>query len=180
MDIYHIAIEEYELEDDNGKHKLIYSYFGLAIYFAQCLEETFSNMIIIHRIVNNNIKTNNEINEIVDSIENSKKTMGNFIHEVKQVYNLTEELENSLIESLNTRNYIVHKYFKLHIEKFSSDIGKREMLNYFCNFISTVKKIDKDLERYYQIYMQKLNMTEELLNQIMNEMNDLEILRDQE
>ena len=179
MNIYKVAIEEYELEDDNGKHKLIYSYFGLAIYFAQCIEETFSNMIILHRIVNKKIKTNSEVNEIIDSIENSKETMGNFIHEVKQAYKLTETLENSLIESLNTRNYIVHKYFKLHIEKFSSEIGKKEMLNYFCSFITSVKKVDKELESYYQSYMQKLNMTDELLNSIMHEMKSVEAKRDQ-
>ena len=178
MDIYKIAIEEYELEDDNGKHKLIYSYFGLAIYFAQCIEKTFSNMIILHRIVNKKIKTNSEVNEIIDSIENSKKTMGNFIYEVKQAYKLTEALENSLIESLNTRNYIVHKYFKLHIEKFSSEIGKKEMLNYFCSFITSVKKVDKDLESYYQSYMQKLNITDELLNSIMHKMEAVEAKRD--
>ena len=179
MDIYDIAIEEYEQEDDNGKHKLIYSYFGLSIYFAQCLEETFSNMIILHRIVNKKIKTNKEVNEIIDAIENSKKTMGNFIHEVNQVYKLTEVLKNNLIESLNTRNYIVHKYFKLHIEKFSSEIGKQEMLKYFCNFITSVQQIKKEMESYYQSYMQKLNMTDELLNNIMHEMKETEVKRDQ-
>ena len=180
MDIYEVAMKEYELEDDNGKHKLIYSYFGLAIYFSQCIEETFSNMIILHRIVNKKIKTNSEVNEIINSIENSKKTMGNFINEVKHAYKLTEALENSLKESLNTRNYIVHKYFKLHIEKFSSEIGKKEMLNYFCNFITSVKKVDKDLESFYQSYMQELNITDELLDNIIQKMKTEEIKRDEQ
>ena len=36
---YDIAKSEYETEDDNGRHLLVYAYFGLAIYFGQCLEE---------------------------------------------------------------------------------------------------------------------------------------------
>ena len=41
---YENALEEYFNEDENGKHKLVYVYFGLSVYKSQCLEETFSNM----------------------------------------------------------------------------------------------------------------------------------------
>lgn len=34
MVTYKDALAEYESEDDNGKHRLIYSYFGLSIYFS--------------------------------------------------------------------------------------------------------------------------------------------------
>ncbi|MCE3269429.1 MAG: hypothetical protein K0R49_1683, partial [Burkholderiales bacterium] len=53
----------------------------------------------------------------------SKMTMGNFIKEVKQSYNLTNESIEQLDQILEMRNYLAHKYFKLHINKAYSKTG---------------------------------------------------------
>lgn len=45
MKQYETDLGEYESEDDNGRHRIVYAYFGLAVYFSQCLEETFSRML---------------------------------------------------------------------------------------------------------------------------------------
>ena len=50
MTKYELALQEYKEENEDGKHKLIYAYFGLAVYFSQCLEETFSIMLWTDRI----------------------------------------------------------------------------------------------------------------------------------
>ena len=50
MTQYETALGEYESEDDNGRHRIVYAYFGLAVYFSQCLEEIFSRMLWIDRI----------------------------------------------------------------------------------------------------------------------------------
>jgi ADP-ribosylglycohydrolase len=69
---FEIAKNEYFLEEtDNNKVKLVYAYFGSSIYHGQCLEETFSMMLITDKIFKKALTTNAEINEIVDTIENS-------------------------------------------------------------------------------------------------------------
>ncbi|MFD2562633.1 hypothetical protein [Aquimarina rubra] len=178
MNRYEIAIEEYESSEDDGKHKLIYAYFGLAIYFSQVLEETFSIMLWTDRIFKKKVKSNKEVNEIIDAIENSKKTMGVFINEVKQTYSLPEQLIESLKKVLEKRNYIVHKYFKLEIQKIASDLGKREMLQYFCSFIDNVKEIDEELNKYYLDYKLRLGITEETIDQLVKEMKEEELERE--
>jgi uncharacterized protein with HEPN domain len=178
MTRYEIAIEEYESEDDDGRHKLIYSYFGLAVYFCQCLEETFSIMLWTDRIFKKKVKTNKEVNEIIDAIENSKRTMGNFINEVKQSYSLPEVLETKLTEVLNKRNYLVHKYFKLEIQKVYSEIGRKDMLKYFCGFIDEAKSIDEKLKVYYSHYTEKLGLSEKRIEELMDEMKKEELLRE--
>jgi hypothetical protein len=42
---YEITLEEFNSEDENGRCRLVYAYFGLAIYFSQCLEETLAIML---------------------------------------------------------------------------------------------------------------------------------------
>jgi|TARA_R110002033_G_scaffold87544_1_gene137556 hypothetical protein len=174
---YENAIFEYENEDDDGKHRLIYAYFGLAIYISQCIEETFSNMLWTHRVCNDNVKTKKELNDIIDIFENSKKTMGNFINEVKKNYELPNELKDDLENILARRNFLVHKYFKLEVQKFHTEFGQKEMLKYFSNFIDETKIIDNKLMSYYNIYRQKLGITEESIEQAMAEMEKEEIER---
>ncbi|MDD5158578.1 MAG: hypothetical protein PHI47_00905 [Sulfuricurvum sp.] len=169
MSTYQIAINEYNPEDDDGKHKLIYAYFGLAVYIGQCLEETFSMMLFTDRIIKNKVKTNKEVNEIIDLIDSSKKTMGAFINEVKQSYLLSDELRDKLAEILERRNYLVHKYFKSEIQKFASELGQKEMLNYFSNFIDDSKNIDNELKPYYSEHLKYLGITEEMVNKMIDE-----------
>lgn len=174
---YDIAKNEYKAEDDAGRHRLVYAYFGLAIYFGQCLEETFSIMLWTDRIFKKKVKTNVEVNKIIDAIENSKKTMGNFINEVKQSYNLTTAIVEQLDKILETRNYLAHKYFKLHIAKFHSEIGQLEMIKFFCGFIDDSKYLDEKLKIYYTDYTTKLGLTDEKIIQLMTEMKEQELKR---
>ncbi|MFA7086006.1 MAG: hypothetical protein WC145_04995 [Aliarcobacter sp.] len=173
---YENALEEYFNEDENGKHKLVYVYFGLSVYKSQCLEETFSNMLLLNRICNKSLKSLEDIdNEILSS---SKKTMGNLIREVKIEYKLTNKLEEDLFEILNKRNYLVHKYFKENIQKFFTELGQKEMLSFFLEFIDESTRIDNELEIYYQDYKNNLSLTDDVIENIMNKMKEEEILRE--
>lgn len=171
MKQYETDLGEYESEDDNGRHRIVYAYFGLAVYFSQCLEETFSRMLWIDRIFKNKIKTNREVNDIIDAIEGSKRTMGNFISEIGQSYKLSEELGGEeLIILLDKINYLVHKYFKLEITRFYSELGQKEMIKYFCDFIHDSEEIDHELKSYYTIYTEKLGITDDKIEKLMADM----------
>lgn len=134
-------------------------------------------MLSTDRVFKKKVKTNEEVNAIIDAIENSKKTMGNFINEVKQSYSLTIEISDQLDKILATRNYLAHKYFKLNIEKFYSEIGQLEMIKYFCDFIDTSKHLDEELKVYYTKYTDKLGLTQERIEQWMSEMKRQELKR---
>lgn len=181
MTRYEIALIEFESATAEGEHeKLIYAYFGAAIYYAQCLEESFSMMLWINRIFKEQAKSSDEINEIIDAIENSKKTMGSFLNEVKQNYELSENHIAELESVLNRRNYLVHKYFKLEIQKFHSDKGKKEMLKYFADFIEDTVLIDDELQKYFLNYKIRLGFTEDKIAKLLEKMKQKELQRDLE
>lgn len=175
---YDIAKKEYEIEDDDGRHRLVYAYFGLAIYFGQCLEETFSIMLWTDRIYKNKVNTNKEVNEIIDAVENSKKTMGLLINEVKQSYSLPENISNKLKTILDRRNYLVHKYFKLEIQKCYSDLGRKEIIKYFTDFIDDSEELDEQLTEYYKKYTDRLGLTEKRREELMDQMKREELERE--
>lgn len=178
MSTYNDALEEYSAEDENGKTRLIYAYFGLAVYFSQILEETFSIMLWTDRIFKKKVKTNKEVNDIITAIEKSKKTMGNFINEVQQSYSLTDKLTDDLKSILEKRNYLVHKYFKLEIQKCYSDLGRKEMLEYFGNFIDQIKQINFELNDYYSKYTNRMGFTKEKIEELVEEMKKEELNRE--
>jgi hypothetical protein len=134
-------------------------------------------MICTNKILKKNIKTSQEINEIIDSVENSKKTMGNFIHEVKQAYDLSNEVEKFLTDMLAKRNYLIHKYFKLEIAKFYSDKGRKEMLHFLSTFVDDALELDKMLQYYQKEYRDKLGITDKTIERIMEEMTNAEKVR---
>ena len=110
------------------------------------------------------------MNDIIDAIEGSKRTMGNFISEVGQNYKLSEELKGKLIILLDKRNYLVYKYFKLEITRFYSELGQKEMIKYFCDFIHDSEEIDHELKSYYTIYTEKLGITDNKIEKLMADM----------
>ena len=177
MSTYKEALNEYENEDENGKLRLIYTYFGLSIYFIQVIEETFSIMLWTNRIFKKKVKSNREVNEIIDSIENSKKTMGPIINEIKQSYALTSKTANDLKQVLEKRNYLVHKYFKFEIQKCYSELGRKEMLQFFGEFIDQSRELDSELNNYFRKYTDKLGLTKEKIEEIGNQMKKEEMHR---
>lgn len=164
---YQEALNEFEQEDENGRSRLVYAYFGLAVYFGQVLEEALTQMLWMHRFFKQNKQTNEILNQIIDEFEKSKKTMGHIINEVKQAYSLSNEIELKLKEALSKRNYLVHRYFKDQIQKCYSEVGQKEMLQYFCNFIDHTSETDSALKPYFAGYMKKFGLTDEKLEEYM-------------
>ena len=93
---------------------------------------------------------------------------------------MPEDLKEDLKVILNKRNYLVHKYFKLEIQKVYSELGRKEMLRYFCDFIDDSKEIDDKLNSYYSNYTERLGITDDRIAQLMEEMKKEEIEREEQ
>lgn len=176
MSTFSDAISEYE-QNEQWQHTLVYSYFGSAVYFGQVLEQTFSMMLWMKRMFSKNRITKAEAQQIIDDVENSKNTLGRVINEIKDIYSIDPTLEADFEEILTARNYLVHKYFQLEINKFYSDLGRREMLKYFCDFIDKVMDVDSRLWNYYESYVLRMGVTPEKTDQLMREFQEEELQR---
>jgi hypothetical protein len=178
MGRYETILEEYLSENEDGKARLIYAQFGLAIYCTNCLEETFSIMIWTNRIFKQKAKSNKEVNDIIDEVENTKKTMGQLLNEIKENYGISENHQEILKNVLSKRNYLIHKYFRLEIQKIYSETGQKEMLKYFGDVIDETILIDRELNQYFEHYKLKLGFDDEKISKLVEEMKNEEIKRD--
>ncbi len=163
------AISEFVNQNEEDERiKLVYSYFGLAVYWAQCIEQTFENMIILYKIITEENVTRKYIDSIFQKIENSKATMGKQIHNIKRVYSISNIHEKELNEILRQRNYLAHNFFKDNSLKFYSNEGRKEMIEECVNFIDQSKSLDKELNLYYEKYKQEIGITEDVINNQLN------------
>lgn len=178
MGRYEEVLDEYLNENDDGRARLIYAQFGLAIYCTNCLEETFSIMLWTNRIFKQKAKINKEVNDIIDAVENTKKTMGNLLNEIKENYCISETHQELLKKVLAKRNYLIHKYFRLEIQKFYSEKGQKEMLKYLGDIIDETTLIDSELNQYFEHYKLRLGFDEEKIAELVAKMKEEEIKRD--
>lgn len=178
MGRYEDVLDEYLNEDEDGKARLIYAQFGLAIYCTNCLEETFSIMIWTNRIFKQRLKTTEEVKAIIDEVENTKKTMGQLLQEIKENYGLSEIHQQLLKKVLAKRNYLIHKYFRLEINKFYSETGQKEMLKYFGDSIDETMLIDAELQHYFEHYKLKLGFDDNKISELVAKMKEEERRRD--
>jgi hypothetical protein len=157
-------LTEWKLGNEDEKAKTIYATFGLVMYRAQVLEKTFEIMLMSKRLVNSQITSRQDWEDICDVIEHSRKTMGNMLHEVKAEYSLEQTDSLELRTLLQTRNYFAHKFFKVNSAKWFSRKGQEEMMIEMLDFIERVDSIDTKLETYMAHYRSKLGITQEKID----------------
>ncbi len=120
----------------------IYQLVGQIIENAQYLEFNLLLMlkydIILKAFDKSHAITIEKYHQLVIDAENKSmelkhKTMGEIIHNIREMNRLSEDEVNKLEKVLKTRNYLVHQYFKKHdFEHFYQD---EEFLNKEINYL---------------------------------------------
>lgn len=120
----------------------IYQLVGKIIENAQYLEFNLLLMlkydIILKAFDKSRAITIEKYHQLVIDAENKSmelkhKTMGEIIHNIREMNRLSEDEVNKLEKVLKTRNYLVHQYFKKHdFEHFYQD---EEFLNKEINYL---------------------------------------------
>jgi len=175
-----IAINQFNIADKERKSDLIPLYAGLAIYWAQCVEKTLENMLIVKELSEKGTLTSEIVDQTFDKIENSKATMGKLVYEVKSTFSLNNEHTNQLKNVLEMRNYFVHRFFKVNSFKPYTETGQKEMIIECATFIDDCRRIDKALALYYEEYYLKAGLTEDRIGELVLQAKQEEYDREQQ
>ena len=101
-----------------------YAHFGAAVFRAQTLETEIVNAMVIARLPEINLISRQEI----DAFMNRPLTLGQLLKELKKYAPVHDELEQTLQEALEKRNWLVHAYFKERAKEFMSSAGCNLMI----------------------------------------------------
>jgi hypothetical protein len=100
----------------------------------------------------------------------NKRTMGQLIGRLQKIDIPCDKLKIKLKEALTKRNWLAHAYFSERSMEFMSEAGRLKMISELELAQQLFSEIDTDVSSIYYEIADKNGLTEEVLNQIMEEM----------
>jgi hypothetical protein len=114
-----------EMSDDD-QHKEVYSYAGLALYYAQVVEQSLVQLIVVTQISEGKLDPSlPAYDKLVDRLD--RKTLGQALRSARAHTQLSDEQEAMATEALRLRNFVVHSFFRERIELFLTETGRKLM-----------------------------------------------------
>ncbi len=154
----------------------VYANAGLALYLAQCLEHEIVNSLGVVAIVQILGKkwpvTRTEIAEYqsqVDNIwdEHFERTLGQLLKVLnKSNAKISSSLDSDLRESLETRNRLVHRYFRERAEAWFQADGRKAMAEELKAMQEQFKKTDHALHEVTSRIRNACGITEETITRV--------------
>ncbi|UHG95140.1 hypothetical protein [Pseudomonas sp. 7-41] len=160
---------------DDSQHRDVYAHFGLAMYLAQCLEQSiFVHLMFFDFFPRNvkNFKEQERWQQDFDRYESEElgKTMGRLIQAFNDAGQPTDEIKVVLTNVLVQRNRLAHKYFSEKSIAFMTESGRSEMITelesiqeMFGTAMAMIDAITMPVARSY-------GLTEEMQRRVMEEM----------
>lgn len=157
-----------EIDEESWQTREVYAKYGLAMYFAQCLETGIINLLVALKLKDRGKITRTDIDLFME--ENYQKTLGILISSLKQEMKISEDLENDLKELLDIRNYLAHRYFRIKAFDFMNKNGRQHMISELDYFISKLESLDKKIESITGAILSKYCITDEMINKILEDL----------
>lgn len=163
--------------EESDHVKEVYAHFGIAMYLAQCVEQSLILLLVFHEFFPKNIKEktydNSELwaakydkyNDLVSS-----KTMGRLLGAVRGLEVLTEFQIEELKIALDKRNWLAHHYFSKRSMHFMSQEGRDSMIKELEECRDFLGGIDNSLMHEISSLNEKYGFSEEALEEIKQEM----------
>lgn len=161
---------------DESEHcKEVYAYFGLAMYRAQCVEQSLIQLLIFFDFFEKNapaFSTRDRWEADFDRFDReiSEKTMGRLLKHINNLGILDEELKDLLSMALNKRNWLAHHYFVDRAVDFVSERGRVDMIAELGELTDLFNAVEEALQPLSRSAALRYGITDEVLEQIQREM----------
>jgi len=162
--------------DPESEHvREVYAYFGLAMYWAQCLEQSmFQHLLFFDHFPRAaaSYTTPEKWAEDFDQYERQElgQTMGKLIRRLREAGQPTAEVEQALNEALKQRNWLAHGYFADRALEFTLQEGRDRMIIEPEGLRDKFRACTAQLDAITQPIAQNLGLTEERLARVEAEM----------
>ncbi|MCO7255851.1 hypothetical protein KSI86_16975 [Dickeya oryzae] len=157
---------------DTSEHcKEVYAYFGLAMYRAQCVEQSIVQLLIFFDFFIKNVpafSTRDKWEEGFDRFDKelSEKTMGQLLNLIRKLEILDKDIEVILSTALKKRNWLAHSFFFEHALDFISENGRNNMIKELNNSIDVFNSVEDILNPISHNAALKYGLTDEVLDEI--------------
>ena len=137
-------VKERLLDSDHSRD--VFTYFGLAVYSSQSLEQQLVNLLMLMKLSEGKIPTEEDFTEIYQRKLSS--SLGQLVQEIQHHFPFTKEETIQLTRIWKQRNYIVHDYVKERIQETFSPGGRYRMIRELTKFSDQAQMLEKKLQGY--------------------------------
>lgn len=163
------------LDPDSEQVREVYAHYGLAMYWAQCLEQSiFQHLLFFDHFPKAVAAYTTAENwaEDFDRYEARElgQTMGKLIHRLKEVGQPTDSLEQPLSDALKSRNWLAHGYFADRAVEFTMSGGREHMVAELEVLREQFRNCAEQLDAVSLPAARKRGFTDEMLARVESEM----------
>ncbi|BFH63766.1 hypothetical protein [Paenibacillus azoreducens] len=144
---------------DSDHSKELFAYFGLAVYYSQALEQQLVNLLVLMKISQGDIPTEEDLVDIY--YRKLSNSLGQLVQEIQHHFPFTPEETAQLKDVWKQRNYIVHDYFKERIQETFSPAGRSRMIRELSSFKRQAQDLERKLQKYTNELYAKLGLDQE-------------------
>ena len=156
-------------EPDYDDPKEALAFFGLAAYYAQCVEESIIILVAILNVMQPDRAKLTSYDDYLARLD--KRTLGKLINEdLKKTIQVDLGLQSRLEGLLVKRNYLVHHFFEKHSLKMLSKAGTRETIDELYELARTFREGDRILVETYEPLFEKMGVGRDLIEQELERM----------
>lgn len=153
----------------------VYAHFGLAMYWAQCLEQSiFQHLLFFDHFPKaiTAYTTPENWKKDFDKYEARElaQTFGKLIHRLREAGQPTDNIEMLLDESLKSRNWLAHGYFADRAVYFTIPEGRVRMITELEVLKDQFRNCTDQLDAISLPVARKFGFNEEMLAKVQAEM----------
>ena len=163
------------LDAESEQVREVYAYYGLAMYWAQCLEQSiFQHLLFFDhfpKAVSGYTTPENWAADF-DRYEARElgQTMGKLLRRLQEVGRPTEGIEGSLAEALKARNWLAHGYFADRAVELTTQDGRGKMLEELDGVRNKFQTCAAELDAVSLPAARALGFTDKMLEKVEAEM----------
>jgi hypothetical protein len=150
-----------DLDPDYDDPKEPYAFFGLAAYYAQCLEQSLILIIVALHAVNRKVTTRFTFDEAFARLE--KQRLSDLIKQLQTIMTIDDALNDTLYALLTKRNYLMHHFFSDNSAKWFGETSRRAMIDELRDLAQAFQDGDRMVVSLYEPLWAKLGVTEEIV-----------------
>lgn len=149
----------------------VYAHFGLAMYRAQCVEQSIIQLLIFFGFFPKHVPNFTSKEQWVADFDYftgdlSLKTMGQLIKQLRDLNAIDAEGDAKLSDALKKRNWLAHSFFVDHALTFLSEKGRWEMVQELENCTTYFNEVEEILNPIACNLGEKYGLTKERLREI--------------
>lgn len=156
-------------------YKEVYAYFGLAMFRAQCVEQSIIQLLIFLVFFKENATKFSSIEKWELDFDDfdktlSKKTMGHLLSALRELGVLNEVIESTLSKALTKRNWLAHGYFVDRAIEFLNKSGRNQMIGELEEIIELFNLAENLLQPISRRLQLQYGLTDDKLKEIKKEL----------